>query len=57
MKPCLLPILTTALALSGCAPKQPDMSPIGAGLSVIGLGIVIGCLIIALFLRGGGHDE
>ena len=47
-------LLTLLVALTGCASKQPDMSPIGAGLSVIGLGLVVGCLILAIFRKGGG---
>jgi hypothetical protein len=50
MKP--LPLL--CLAMPGCSYYAgPDMAPVGAGLSVIGLGIVIGALVITLF-RGGG---
>ena len=52
-----LTILTSAtLGLTGCGDKGPDMGPVGAGLSVIGLGIVIGATIIALLGRGGGDE-
>jgi len=48
----IIPIL--CLAMPGCSYYAgPDMAPVGAGLSVIGLGIVIGALVITLF-RGGG---
>jgi len=46
-------IILTSLALSGCE-CGPDMNPIGAGLSVIGLGVVIAALICVLF---GGHSR
>ncbi len=38
------------------APPSPDMTPVGGGLSVIGLGIVIAAAVIALgeALRGPG---
>jgi hypothetical protein len=46
-----LPLL--CLALPGCSYYAgPDLAPVGAGLSVIGLGIVVGALVITL--RGGG---
>ena len=45
------------LALTGCGSNTPDFGPIGVGLSVIGLGIVIGCLILAIFKKGGGGDD
>ena len=51
---CLLPV-TVVLGLTGCGDKA-DMGPVGAGLSVIGLGIVIGATIIALLGRGGGDE-
>ena len=44
-------IILTTLALTGCE-CGVDTSPIGAGLSVIGLGVVIAALICVLF--GGG---
>ena len=47
-------ILAAALLLSGCGGSSaPDLGPVGAGLSVIGLGIVIAALIRSIF-RGGG---
>lgn len=49
-------LLALALALTGCAKSGPDMGPVGAGLSVIGLGIVIGAVILALLRpKGGGN--
>jgi hypothetical protein len=53
---CLLPVVV-ALGLTGCGDKGPDMGPVGAGLSVIGLGIVIGATIIALLGKKGGGNE
>ena len=53
----LILILPAAAALTGCGSNAPDFGPIGAGLSVIGLGIVIGALILAIFKRGGGGDD
>ena len=53
----LILILPAAVALTGCGSNAPDFGPIGAGLSVIGLGIVVGCLILAIFKRGGGGDD
>jgi len=46
-----LPLL--CLGLPGCSYYAgPDMGPVGAGLSVIGLGIVVAALVLTLF-RGG----
>lgn len=53
---CVLPVIVV-FGLTGCATTEPDMGPVGAGLSVIGLGIVIGATIIALLGRKGGGDE
>jgi hypothetical protein len=48
-----LPFL--CLTMPGCSYYTgPDMGPVGAGLSVIGLGIVVGALVLTLF-RGGGQ--
>jgi hypothetical protein len=52
---CILPVCMV-LGLTGCS-TGPDMGPVGAGLSVIGLGIVIGATIIALLGKKGGGDE
>ena len=49
--------LLLPLAFTGCGSNAPDFGPIGAGLSVIGLGIVIGALILAIFRKGGGGDD
>jgi hypothetical protein len=49
--------IPAAVALTGCGSNTPDLGPIGAGLSVIGLGIVIGALILAVFCKGGGGDD
>lgn len=56
-----VPMLPLAL-LAACqeaatkAPPAPDMTPVGGGLSVIGLGLVIAAVVIALgdALRGSG---
>ena len=53
---CVLPVIVV-FGLTGCATTGPDMGPVGAGLSVIGLGIVIGATIIALLGKKGGGDE
>ena len=53
----LILTIPTAAALTGCGTSAPDFGPIGAGLSVIGLGIVIGALILAIFKKGGGGDD
>jgi len=50
-------ILILPVALTGCGGNAPDFGPIGAGLSVIGLGIVIAALILAIFHKGGGGDD
>ncbi|MEI6278724.1 MAG: hypothetical protein WCQ16_04985 [Verrucomicrobiae bacterium] len=50
-------ILILPVALTGCGSNAPDFGPIGAGLAVIGLGIVIAALIIAIFRKGGGGDD
>ena len=52
---CVLPLIVV-LGLSGCS-IGPDMGPIGAGLSVIGLGIVLGATIVVIFIKKGGDDE
>ena len=50
----LILTLPLAFSLSACASSSaPDLGPVGAGLSVIGLGIVIAALILSIF-RGGG---
>ena len=53
----LILTIPVAVALTGCGGNAPDFGPIGAGLSVIGLGIVIGALILAIFRKGGGSDD
>lgn len=52
---CILPVIAV-IGLTGCK-SGPDMGPVGAGLSVIGLGIVIGATIMSLFGKKGGGDE
>ncbi len=52
---CLLPFVV-ALGLTGCN-GAPDLGPVGAGLSVIGVSIVIAATIIVLFGKKGGGDE
>jgi hypothetical protein len=53
---CVLPVIVV-FGLTGCATTGPDMGPVGAGLSVIGLGLLIGATIIALLGKKGGGDE
>ena len=53
---CVLPVIVV-FGLTGCATTGPDMGPVGAGLSVIGLGIVIGATIVVVFGKKGGGDE
>ena len=53
----LILTIPAAVALTGCGSSAPDFGPIGAGLSVIGLGIVVGALILAIFRKGGGGDD
>jgi len=50
-------LLALAQVLTGCAKSGPDMGPVGAGLSVIGLGIVIAAVVLALLRPRGGRDE
>jgi len=46
------------LGLAGCSNSSaPDMGPVGAGLGMIGLGIVVAAAVLALFWRKGGGDE
>lgn len=52
---CFLPV-AVALGLSGCSSGVPDLGPIGAGLSVIGVSIVIAATIIVLFGGKGGRN-
>jgi hypothetical protein len=53
---CIMPVVIV-VSLTGCATTGPDMGPVGAGLSVIGVGIIIGATIIALLGKKGGGDE
>jgi hypothetical protein len=49
--------LLLSVGLTGCSSGGPDMGPVGAGLSVIGLGIVIAAVVIAILSgKGGGHE-
>ncbi len=51
-------ILLLWLGLAGCSNSSaPDMGPVGAGLGVIGLGIVVAAAVLALFRSKGGGDE
>jgi hypothetical protein len=50
-------LLALALVVTGCTKSGPDMGPVGAGLSVIGLGIVIASVVRALLRPRGGRDE
>jgi len=51
-------VLLLLLLLVGCEQNNaPDYSPVGTGLSVIGLGIVVAAAIMALLGGKGGRDE
>jgi|SaaInlLV_10m_DNA_1039704.scaffolds.fasta_scaffold173588_1 hypothetical protein len=50
---CALILVT---CLTGCTRSQPDMSPVGGGLAVIGLGIIIAAFICSVFRNGGDND-
>ena len=52
----LILILPAAAALTGCGSNAPDFGPIGAGLSVIGLGIVIN-MAQSIAPKEGRHHE
>lgn len=45
MKLWILPI---PLLLVACQPSQPDMTPVGSGLAVVGLSILLAAFVIAL---------
>ncbi len=52
--------VASAALLAACDqsyPPPPDYTPVGTGLSVIGLGIVIAAVVIAIFKSGGGDHE
>ncbi len=54
-----LAILAVA-ALAGCKSATPDMGPVGGGLSVIGLAIVVAAFIRAVaaaMCRGEDHRD
>ena len=53
---CVLPVIVV-FGLTGCGTTGPDMGPVGAGLSVIGLGIVLGATIVVIIIKKGGDDE
>ncbi len=48
-------ILLILILLNGCS-TGPDMTPIGGGLAVIGLAIVIGSIVIRL-PKSNGKEE
>jgi hypothetical protein len=43
--------------LSGCARSQVDTSPIGGGLAVIGLSIILSTILLRMRIKGGSEDE
>jgi hypothetical protein len=53
----LLTIITLAapLLLGGCG-DGPDFGPVGGGLAVIGLGIVVAALVVSTIGNGGGRE-
>lgn len=60
---CQETVTRVPVYVPGPLPPPTDMSPVGGGLSVIGLGLVIGAVVIVLgeVLRGpkkgGDRDE
>lgn len=51
-----LAIILVATLMTGCNSGTPDMGPVGGGLSVIGLAIVVAAFIAALAGKGGRHE-
>jgi len=43
--------------LTGCSRSGPDMSPIGGGLAVIGLSVIVSTMIMRMRSKGGSSDE
>lgn len=56
MRRIIRAILVLSL-LPGCQSGGPDMGPIGGGLSVIGLALVVAAFVGAIFGKGGRHDD
>jgi len=54
MKSIFVPVWA-ALLLGGCAPTQPDLTPIGEGLKAIGIALVVFGVVGALanLIRSG----
>ncbi len=51
----LLILLILCLFLTGCG-GGPDMAPIGAGLCVIGLSLIVAKLVERIRSMGGDHE-
>ncbi len=41
-------LLVTPLLLAGCEARGPDMSPVGGGLAVVGLSIILAAFVLRL---------
>ena len=48
----LIMLLTLPVVLAGCGGGGPDMSPVGGGLAVIGLGIIVAAFVRSYGKRG-----
>jgi hypothetical protein len=42
--------------MTGCVRGGSDMGPVGGGLAVIGLGIIVAAFICSVFRNGGDND-
>ena len=51
----LLILLILCLFLTGCG-GVPDMGPIGAGLAIIGLSLIVSKLVERIRGNGGDHE-
>lgn len=49
--------LILVACLTGCSRSAVDTSPIGGGLAVIGLSIIVSTLIARIRHKGGADDE
>ena len=53
----ILITLLFIVCVSGCTRPEPDMSPIGGGLAVIGLSIIVSTVVVLVCGKGGLDDE
>jgi hypothetical protein len=49
--------LLLVACLTGCTRSGPDMSPVGGGLAVVGLSLIVSTLLIRIRQKGGSEDE